>query len=65
MERVEPAEGQREPRQVMPPQKEHPPELVVCAYCGCLIEDGYYPYHPCEEREQAMRRRDRGEVWWT
>ena len=52
-------DDQREewPLPPMPPVKEHPPELVVCAWCGVLIEDGWFPYHPCAEREAAMRER--------
>lgn len=48
---------EREPQGEQPPMKEHPPELVVCAWCGVLIEDGWFPYHPCEEREKALRER--------
>lgn len=42
-----------------PPVKEHPPELVVCAYCGYVIEDAWWRFHPCPEREAAQRERER------
>ena len=41
------------------PYKDHPPEIVVCAFCGFEIEDDYWPYHPCTGREEAMRQRKR------